>query len=444
MKKFSDPKKPELYRKMFPGNAVPRIVLGGPTYTLDTPQETWITDTTFRDGQQSLPPFQVDHIVQLFDMIHELDNESGLIRQTEFFVYTRKDREAVLRCINRGYRFPEVIGWIRATESDFGLVKGLGLSEIGILTSISDYQIFLKLGMTRKQAMEHYLRIVKMTLDEGIIPFCNLEDTTRADIHGFVVPFAIELMKLSKQYGLPVKVRACDTLGFGVDTPGAVLPRSVPGIVHALRHDAGVPAELLEWHGHNDFHKGLSNATSAWLYGCSAVNGTWLGVGERTGNTPIEALIMEHLALWGNPGDIDTTSITRIARFMEAEMGIEIPGKQPFVGQNFNLTKAGIHADGLLKHPQIYNIFDTVAVLDRVPMVGITDKSGVSGIAYWINNHFGLTGPEKLSKNDPRVKAMKSLIDDLYEGGRITAISPEELMDMCLELMADIVEKHSK
>ena len=95
-------------------------------------------------------------------------------------------------------------------------------------------------------------------------------------------------MKLAEEAGVPIKIRLCDTMGYGVPYPGAALPRSVPKLVRAMIHDAGVPGEWLEWHGHNDFHKVLINATTAWLYGCAAANGTLLGFGERTGNPPLE------------------------------------------------------------------------------------------------------------------------------------------------------------
>jgi isopropylmalate/homocitrate/citramalate synthase len=143
----------------------------------------------------------------------------------------------------------------------------MGLKETGILTSVSDYHIFLKLKLSRKQAMEKYLEIAAAALDQGIIPRCHFEDVTRADIYGFVVPFAVELMKLSEKSKLPVKMRLCDTLGFGITYPEAALPRSVPKLVRALIDDAGVPGKYLEWHGHNDFHKVLINAATAWLYG---------------------------------------------------------------------------------------------------------------------------------------------------------------------------------
>ncbi len=293
-------KEPVLYRDMFPYSSVPRVVLEDRLIQTNIPKDIWITDTTFRDGQQSRPPYTPKQIADIFDFMHRMSGPNGVIRQTEFFLYSEKDREAVRLCKERGYRFPEITGWIRANKNDFKLVKEMGLKETGILTSCSDYHIFLKLNMSRKEALKQYLDIVATALEQGIMPRCHLEDITRADFYGFVIPFVQELMKLSEQAKIPVKVRACDTMGYGFPFPGTALPRGVPEIFYALIHDGGVPSEQLEWHGHNDFHKGLVNGTAAWMYGCSAVNGALLGFGERTGNTPVEAMLIDYISLTGD------------------------------------------------------------------------------------------------------------------------------------------------
>ena len=213
--------------------------------------------------------------------------------------------------------FQRLQAGIRASKKDFELVKEIGLKETGILVSCSDYHIFYKMKMTRKQALEHYLGVVRGCLETGISPRCHLEDITRSDIYGFVIPFCLELMKLKDEYGIPVKIRACDTMGYGVNFPGAVIPRSVPGIIYGLKEHAGVPSELLEWHGHNDFYKAVNNSTTAWLYGASAVNSALFGIGERTGNTPLEAMVFEYAQLRGTLDGMDTTVITELAEYYE-------------------------------------------------------------------------------------------------------------------------------
>ena len=329
--------------------------------------------------------------------------------------------------MEKGYKFPEITSWIRASKKDFELVKEIGLKETGILVSCSDYHIFYKMKMTRKQALEHYLGVVRECLETGISPRCHLEDITRSDIYGFVIPFCLELMKLKDEYGIPVKIRACDTMGYGVNFLGAVIPRSVPGIIYGLKEHAGVPSELLEWHGHNDFYKAVNNSTTAWLYGASAVNSALFGIGERTGNTPLEAMVFEYAQLRGTLDGMDTTVITELAEYYEKEIGYHIPERTPFVGKNFNVTRAGIHADGLLKNEEIYNIFDTDKLLNRPVLVAVSNTSGLAGIAHWMNTYYRLKGDKAVDKKSPLVEEVKKWVDKEYETGRVTAITDSEL-----------------
>ena len=401
---------------------------------INMPDQIWITDTTFRDGQQSTSPFTVAQIVEIFKMLHRLGGPKGLVRQSEFFVYSEKDRRAVEECMALGYEFPEVTSWIRANEKDFELVKDLGIKETGVLVSCSDYHIFKKMNMTRSQCLDHYLGVIKDAFDAGVIPRCHLEDITRADFYGFVVPFVNELQKLSREAGIPVKIRACDTMGYGVPYTEAAMPRSVAGIIYGLQHYADVPSECLEWHGHNDFYKAVANASTAWLYGACAVNCSLLGIGERTGNVPLEAMVFEYASLRGSTDGMDTTVITEIADFFKRDIGYDIPPMTPFVGSAFNTTRAGIHADGLMKDEEIYTIFDTKKILGKPAAVQISKTSGLAGIAYWINGAYKLTGDDMVSKRDDLVIRMKELIDAEYEDGRQTVMTDRELDEMIQQL----------
>jgi isopropylmalate/homocitrate/citramalate synthase len=425
---------------MFPYTSVPRVVLEDRMIQTNIPKDIWITDTTFRDGQQSRPPYTPKQIADIFDFMHRMSGPKGVIRQTEFFLYSEKDREAVKLCMERGYRFPEITGWIRANKNDFKLVKEIGLKETGILTSCSDYHIFLKLKLSRKEALHQYLEIVATALEQGIIPRCHLEDITRADFYGFVITFVQELMKLSEAAKIPVKVRACDTMGYGFPFPGTALPRGVPEIFYSLIHDGGVPSQQLEWHGHNDFHKGLVNGVAAWMYGCSAVNGALLGFGERTGNTPVEAMLIDYISLTGNGDGIDTAAISEMAEYFRRELGFPIPSNYPFVGSEFNSTSAGIHADGMMKNEEIYNIFDTTKILKRPMGVIITDKSGIAGIAHWVNSHLGLDEDKKIDKRHPGLVKMNKWVLEQYEEGRTTSISHEELQEKAKKFLSEYFE----
>ena len=341
--------------------------------------------------------------------------------------------------MEKGFQFPEITSWIRATKGDFKLVKEVGVKETGILMSCSDYHIFKKLNMTRQQAFDSYISIVEEALSVGIVPRCHLEDITRADFFGFVVPLATKLMELSKQSGIQIKIRACDTLGLGISYPGAALPRSVQGIIHGLTYYAGVPSDNLEWHGHNDFYAVVPNATTAWLYGSSSINTTLLGIGERTGNCPLEAMLIEYAQIKGTLKDVQLQIITEICDFFEKELGYEIPPKTPFVGKEFNVTRAGVHADGILKDEEIYNIFDTDKILGRPIVVAINEYSGHAGIAAWINTYFKLADESKVDKKNTKVALIKDWVDDQYKTGRTTVITNEELEEAMKEFMPEIL-----
>ncbi len=430
--KLVDVNEPNLYRNMFPYTEFPRVVFDKQRVECDIPEQIWITDTTFRDGQQARPPYTPQQVLRIYDLLHQIDGGTGLIRQCEFFLYSDRDRKAVELCKRRGYKFPEITGWIRAVAADFKLVSQMGLEETGILTSASDYHIFLKLRKTRAQAMAAYLDIAKAALDNGVIPRCHFEDVTRADYKGFVLPFVVELMKLAQEYKKPVKIRLCDTLGFALPWPGVALPRSVPRLIRGLRQ-IGVPAEWLEWHGHNDFHKVQVNAATAWLYGCSAANSAIFGVGERTGNPPLEAMVVEHAQMKGLTKGVNYAAITELTAYAEKELGFKIPPNYPLVGADFNVTRAGIHADGLLKDEEIYNCFDTEKLLNRPVSVAITDKAGAAGVKHWIEARYKI----EIAKHDPRIVKIKDRIDEEYSADRVSVISDDEMFAWAREVFGD-------
>ncbi|MDD2967052.1 MAG: cache domain-containing protein [Desulfovibrionaceae bacterium] len=438
---LENPEKPQLYRELFPYTSICRTSFDDVMLVPRPAKQMRITDTTFRDGQQARPPYSVKQIAKIFDLMHKLGGKSGLIAASEFFIYSAKDRKAVEVCRSRGYRFPQITAWIRANKNDLQLAHDMEFPEVGMLTSVSDYHIYLKLGKTRAEAMQMYLDLARQALEWGIVPRCHFEDVTRSDVYGFSLPLAQELMKLSEEYSMPVKIRLCDTMGYGVPYACSALPRSVQRVVRAFTDDGGVPGEQLEWHGHNDFHKVLVNGVTAWLNGCGAVNGTLLGFGERTGNTPLEALVVEYISLTGDDTAADTTVISEIAEYFQNELNYNIPHNYPFVGRDFNATSAGVHVDGLAKNEEIYNIFDTKNLLGRPVPIIITDKSGRAGVAYWLNTTFKLDDSQKISKKHPSVGKIYDRITEMYEStGRTTSFSHDEMTALVQEFMPELLE----
>jgi len=438
-----DVEKPQLYKDMFPFKGAPKAIFDGVVINTNTPDHLWISDTTFRDGQQSREPYSVEQITNLFKLLHDLSGKKGKVNYTEFFPYTKKDREAIKKCMDLGYEFPRITGWMRSSKADLEYIKELKLEETGILASVSDYHIFYKFkGKSRSQVVQNYLDVTEEVLKSGIAVRLHLEDVTRADIFGTVVPLVKKAMKLAEKYSLPVKIRCPDTLGVGLPWPEAALPRGIPKLFWLFNKALGVPSEWLEFHGQNDFHLGVSNAMSAWLYGASLNNCTLLGIGERAGNIPLEAMIFIYSMIKGSFDGINTKVLRYITEYYEKELGYRLPYYYPIIGKNFNVTRAGIHADGLLKNPEMYLPFDTEELLDIPPRVMISEHSGLAGIAFWMNSFFRLKGDEKIIKDDPALKYIQDEVVKQYQEGRVTAMLDEEVATLVKRYMPYIWDKY--
>ncbi|SHJ53949.1 Isopropylmalate/homocitrate/citramalate synthases [Dethiosulfatibacter aminovorans DSM 17477] len=420
--------KPNLFKGIFPYEKFPVSKFDNVTLPYDLPDDIWITDTTFRDGQQSMESFTVEQIEKIFKMLNILDNGNGLIRQSEFFMYSKRDREALEKCQALGFEFPEITGWARPKIEDMKLAKACGVKETGILMSCSDYHIFQKLNKSRSQVFSLYLSAIEKALEYGIKPRCHLEDITRADVFGFVVPLVTAINDMGKAAGVDIKFRICDTLGVGKPFNGHKLPRSVPGLVYYIKNLAGLKSEQLEWHGHNDYYYCTANSTAAWMYGASSVSTTLLGIGERTGNCPMESMLVEYHQLKEPKNKINFAMLNEIVAFFDEEFGFKVHTKMPFLGAESNSTRAGIHADGIMKNADIYNSFNSKDIFNRNIKIVVNQYSGVAGISGWINLYYDLARDVRISKKDSRISLIKNLIDAEYDSGRTTAISDKEMV----------------
>ena len=143
---MKDIPEPNLQREIFPYEEVCRIDFDHKIIPIDPAEEIWITDTTFRDGQQARPPYTVKQILNIFDFLHRLSRPLRGHPPDRILSLQREGQEAVRQCQEKGRPYPEITGWIRAHPKDLELVKEMGLKETGILTSVSDYHIFYKLN----------------------------------------------------------------------------------------------------------------------------------------------------------------------------------------------------------------------------------------------------------------------------------------------------------
>ncbi len=406
-----------------------------------------ITDTTLRDGAQD-PCFAIfpnEAKLAYFDILHRLDNGTGTIDAVEVFIYQKRDLWTLEKLLERGYDYPRVTTWTRATPKDIRdlvAVSGGRITETGILASCSDHHIFDRLGFHSKaEAVEKYLAPILTACEHNITPRVHLEDATRSDVEGWVIPFMQRVMEETQGQA---RFRVCDTLGLGTPDPYITSPFGIPRLVSTLSLATG--AEL-EFHGHNDFGLGTANSLAAYRYGAKRVNATFAGLGERTGNVALEQVLANYIRWYGDPG-LKLETLAEMAQLMGKEVA-PIPEKQPVVGDSIFATQAGLHQTGLQRQEGapgglIYLPYDPEVVGRRgTGLNRIGALSGMDGIIAALNAHReasgapgpALTGASRLAKHlyDRVHEAYDGRYDqalDRYLDYRTTFFETEELARM--------------
>ena len=429
---MADPSEPELFSSAFPRDGFPRFAWT--ERPPDLPGAVWTTETTHRDGQQGGLPLTVSQGIRIYELMCEFTGSSGAVRQAEFFVYRTADRRILEAAIERWQDGAPVepTTWIRASTADAALVREIGVRETGMLASASDYHTFYKFTPGgRRNAAARYLDAVRAVLEAGLRPRVHLEDATRAP-EQFVLPFVEAVCELADAHpGIePPKFRICDTMGLGLPYENVAWPRSVPRLVRALR-ELGVAPEELEFHPHNDTHLVVANCLAALQAGCSAVNGTLLGKGERTGNAPLEAVLLHASGMGCLRALPDFRALNELAALYE-ELGEPVPAKYPLYGRDAHRTRAGIHADGLNKFWWMYAPFDVPRLLGRPLELSFTKDSGLAGLIFLIRQH---TGREP-AKDDPVLHGLHDELVRQFDDGRQTAVEWEEVEELLASVRA--------
>lgn len=373
-----------------------------------------ITDTTLRDGAQD-PCFAIfpnEAKLEYFDLLHALDNGTGIIDSVEVFIYQKRDLWVLEKLLERSYDFPRVTTWTRATPKDIkDLVKVSGgkITETGMLASCSDHHIFDRLGFhSKEEAIEKFLVPILTACEHGITPRVHLEDATRADVEGWVLPF---VDRVTRETGGKARFRICDTLGVGIPDPHAGLPLGIPRLVSAIH---GATESVLEFHGHNDFGYATANSMAALRYGCKSVNVTFAGLGERTGNTALEQVIINYIREYGDPG-FKLEVLTEIAGLIQDKV-FPLPRKLPIIGPDIFTTQAGLHQTGVQRQAEaegglIYLPYAPALVgREEVELNRIGALSGMDGIIAVLNRYLENTG-----SSQPRFTSVSRLIKQVYD-----------------------------
>ncbi len=173
----------------------------------------------------------------------------------------------------------------------------------------------------------------------------------------------------------------------------------------------------------NDLWTIVPNCLAAVREGCAVINGCTLGKGERTGNAPLEAVLVHLIGMGYFAGNHPDFAALNDLAALYTEAGEPLPPKYPLYGRDAHRTRAGIHADGLNKFWWMYAPFNVPALLGRPLEVSLTKDSGLAGIIFLLRQRLGI----EVHKDDPALNAVHDWMLAEFDGGRQTAIEWEEL-----------------
>jgi isopropylmalate/homocitrate/citramalate synthase len=392
-----------------------------PKIKLPLGQEVFISDSTIRDGSQ-MPGIVMSkkQKMQIFEFLHKIG-----IEKLESFVFNPRDKESVKEMLKKGYEYPEVTGWARANPADIDLIlESDGIKETGILMSVSDSHIIDKMGLPdRNAAEEKYIDAIQYAVDHGLQTRAHIEDMTRADNHGFVYPLIKKIIGIDPD----CTIRLCDTLGMGIPFLSVEEPYGIPQIVQHLKNEIGV--KNIETHIHDDFGLGVANTLAGYWYGANWSSLTFLGIGERAGNTEMEKILLFLQQRVEGFDKYNLEAVTEFARLVESELGIRVPRNKAVVGKNIFAHESGIHTAGVIKNPFTYEAYPPEIVGGKRQLL-IGDSSGLEVLRHKVEETLNelIKVKTKVMKRDPRLKAIQADIQRLYEKElRISCISDEEI-----------------
>jgi 2-isopropylmalate synthase len=231
---------------------------------------------------------------------------------------------------------------------------------------------------------------IGFAVKEGVPVMYVTEDTTRAD------PDTLRRLYSTAIRAGASRVCIADTVGHATPHGAAAIVRFIAGVVDECGGGVGI-----DWHGHRDRDFAVANTIAALEAGATRLHGAAIGIGERVGNTPMDALLV-NLVLMGYL-ERDLSALVEYCELVSSTTGVPIPANYPVVGRDAFRTATGVHAAAVIKayRKQDTELVDAVysavpaSIVGREQEIDVGPMSGKSNVVFWLEKR-GLTPSEEL------------------------------------------------
>ncbi|MBW1797333.1 MAG: 2-isopropylmalate synthase [Deltaproteobacteria bacterium] len=323
-----------------------------------------IFDTTLRDGEQS--PGASMNPAEKLRLAKQLEKLGVDVMEAGFPASSRGDFESV-RVIAQKIRNVQITALARTSKDDidkaWAALRDAARPRIHTFIATSDIHLKHKLNMTRDQVVREAVEAVRYARTFTDNVEFSTEDGTRTDKDFLCKVFGAVIEAGATTVNLP------DTVGYAIPNEYAQL------IAYVREHTPNIHEVVLSVHCHNDLGLATANTLAGLGAGARQVEVTVNGIGERAGNTSLEEVVMTLYTrrdLTALSTGINTNEIHYTSRLASMITGIVVQPNKAIVGANAFAHEAGIHQDGVLKHPMTYEIM-------KPDMVGIVSNKLVIG-----------------------------------------------------------------